>query len=1337
MGALWPVRAIAHIERIWKSSRRTDFSPQPIHPANPVKYRNLLPLLALIAFTLATESAIAATGTWSGAATGTWDTTATNWTGVSGTPWDSTNGLTDPAVFNTASLAAVVSGTVNTNGITFNASGSLSNGVINLAGTTPLINVASSMTGTVNSVLTAAAGLTKSGTGTLILTASNTYTGATTISAGTLQIGNGANATAGAGTGVLAVGANTLLLNFNGPVTLANSSITSATSTATIQNNGSAKVTINNAAALAGTINGGSAGIVLNTTLTGASWNTTGDVTLSFNGSGSLLPNSPGTTWHILANSSCWQIGGSAANPMTLDLASGVTLAASSGQGGGAHYFNNLTGAGSFQAVGNGGTVPNYYVLGNSTLSGTLTVGNNGLSFGNGGATGAAGATTIAVSSTNGVTFNSTTDNTYSGAMSGGGGLIKLAANTLTLTGSNTYTGNTTISTGTLVLATNGSLKFVVTGSSNNRITGSGAMIVNGAFNIDTSAVTASNGIWTLVDATNVTYGSSFAVSGSGWTLSAGVWTKATPFKTWTFTPASGVLALATPTSLFVSPSGSDTNPGTLGAPMQTLAATVPLLSPGNTLYLRAGTYRETLNPTTSGSLNAPITIAAYGNETAVITGCDQLTGAWTLTGSGIYSTSVGWDLTEGYNQVFVDGTMQHEAQYPNWTGTNTLLNPPTKSVTVYTGGRINSSSFSGQASNFYAGSRFCGRVGAPGVGGFAWQTAVITSSSSSNLYADTTTESNFWWPEFSGNSSEPGIGFVYGTLNLLDADGEWYLQTNAVAPNTLYLRITGSANPSAHLVEVKHRNWCITLTNCNYVTVSGVQTRGGAIQISGTGNVLDNCDAGYLSHFMTWADANNNPGGNNTEGRGISVSGTNNTVSGCTVHDTSGSGITLTGNGALVTRNHIYNTDYSGTYAASLFVYSGADDIITFNTMHDTGRDVLRPFGSGLSVMYNELYNASILCMDAGVIYAISVDGKDASGNDTRIAYNWLHDIYNPGGDYRSPHIYFDRYCQNFLVDHNVCWNNSGDNGIRLNWPNMRMRCYNNTLFKCSNFGAHDYKWTGPYKTGWTGWTSTLYPEYLTNNLYLSSTPQTQLVNWANDDFRLLSSAAAINTGSLVSDTNNGIDITYGYVGAKPDLGAYEYAGPFWQPGIDGWAVEQPELQGAGANSVSSTNATCFGTLVSTGLSPATVQLFWGLADGGTSTGGWANQMTVNTGYTGNFISVTQSLSGLASGTLYYFRFRATNANGESWTNASTFQTIPNPTILLSWSAGSRTNLNVQIATLTGFAYKLESTTSLLPPVVWTPVSTNAGTGTLMTNTVVVAPSAKTMFFHYLVTPQ
>jgi len=125
--------------------------------------------------------------TWNGAVTGgTWSTAYTNWDGASGTPWDVTNGTSNIANFETPSLNATVIGAVYTNGIAFSAAGTLSGGTINLAGMTPTI--ATTNDGTISSVLDGTSGLTKNGTGTLTLTALQSYSGPTVIAGGTLKL---------------------------------------------------------------------------------------------------------------------------------------------------------------------------------------------------------------------------------------------------------------------------------------------------------------------------------------------------------------------------------------------------------------------------------------------------------------------------------------------------------------------------------------------------------------------------------------------------------------------------------------------------------------------------------------------------------------------------------------------------------------------------------------------------------------------------------------------------------------------------------------------------------------------------------------------------------------------------------------------------------------------------------------------------------------------------------------------------------------------------------------------------------------------------------------------
>jgi len=70
---------------------------------------------------------------------------------------------------------------------------------------------------------------------------------------------------------------------------------------------------------------------------------------------------------------------------------------------------------------------------------------------------------------------------------------------------------------------------------------------------------------------------------------------------------------------------------------------------------------------------------------------------------------------------------------------------------------------------------------------------------------------------------------------------------------------------------------------------------------------------------------------------------------------------------------------------------------------------------------------------------------------------------------------------------------------------------------------------------------------------------------------------------------------------------------------------------------------------------------------------------------------------------------------------------TYPRPVITVVPLGG---NLSLQVGTVSGATYVLESATSLFPTPDWTPVSTNAGNGGTLTNTVTVSPGTPQSFF-------
>ena len=299
--------------------------------------------------------------------------------------------------------------------------------------------------------------LTKLGPGTLTLSASNGYSGRTTVAAGTLQLGN----SAALGTGALAADGGTLDLagysilvpSFSGASgTVTNNGGALATLTVSQSINTSFNGTLQDGAGTLALYKTGPGLLALSGTNAYSGGTTLNSGTLNINGDAALGNAAGGVTF---SGNSTLQAG---ANNITLSLARGLTI----DNGVTATIdarANTLTIAGAISGSGRlvatGGTLALY---GTSTLAGTYAyaTANASLLQINGSLTvpdlyvngQLAGSGTITTTGGDGLQYQSTAASTFGGTIAGTRQLEISNGGALTLAGANTYQGNTLVDTG-------------------------------------------------------------------------------------------------------------------------------------------------------------------------------------------------------------------------------------------------------------------------------------------------------------------------------------------------------------------------------------------------------------------------------------------------------------------------------------------------------------------------------------------------------------------------------------------------------------------------------------------------------------------------------------------------------------------------------------------------------------------------------------------------------------------------------------------------------------------------------------------------------------------------
>ena len=416
--------------------------------------RNLLAAFAALVITAATQPAFAQRF-YDGGNSQVWDSSTANWSLTTGGPYNQA-WASSTAVFEGTGANVSVSGTIaGISGIRFDVAGYTLSG-----GSLPFPTHNSPLTvnadATISATITGAGGIRKEGTGTLVLSGSNTYTGATFLGvtssaadAGVLSIAD----VASLGTGT----DNNGRINFvgNGRLRYTGSGSQAITTKFLFSDlaNSSMTIDVSNAT---GSLTITPSGGTRNRPFTKA-----GSGTLAMNGAFA-------TSATITANGGTLILGADNSNTGATTIASGATLRVGAGSTTGALGSGAISNAGTLVVNRSNALTMAQAISGAGSLvkegTGTLTItGNNSYS---GGTTVTAGTLAVGAGSTAGtlpgnasvagtLTFNRSNAVTYAGVLSGSGTLRKEATNTLTLTGDSTIAAATVVA-GTLSIGAGG-----------------------------------------------------------------------------------------------------------------------------------------------------------------------------------------------------------------------------------------------------------------------------------------------------------------------------------------------------------------------------------------------------------------------------------------------------------------------------------------------------------------------------------------------------------------------------------------------------------------------------------------------------------------------------------------------------------------------------------------------------------------------------------------------------------------------------------------------------------------------------------------------------------------
>ncbi len=597
-------------------------------------------------------------------------------------------------------------------------------------------------------------------------------------------------------------------------------------------------------------------------------------------------------------------------------------------------------------------------------------------------------------------------------------------------------------------------------------------------------------------------------------------------------------------TDYYVSKEGNDDNAGTEAEPFLTISKAASIATAGDVVYIMGGVYRETVTPPRSGTEGNPIVFQGVPGEAVIISAMEVVDG-FVLDKGSIYKTTIDWDLGQRMFVLSENGPLDL-ARWPNNTdGDRFTLNAENN-----TGGSDRNSTQTGYLLSdnipdlpwenggslfFFGASRW-----------FGWKFPVTKTSAGRVDWSSTHPANAQWIVEAHAPgsfSSIPGEFFLEGIKEALDYENEWYFDSSTKA---LYLQLPGGAKPADGSIQVSKRENVININLKNHIEFRNLAVVGGSILMNGDNNRLYQVSSFYgaMTRGSNLTGLFSNLGAININWKSSTESHKNNIIEKCEIAYSDASGIRARGENTIIRNNYIHDCNYLGTYDAPLLPRGGFGFKITNNIITRGGRDAIQIVARKSEVAYNDISQSNLIADDCGLLYTIN-DQLDSM----LIHHNWFHDAHGRGDLYKATGIYLDNDASDVRVFRNVVWNVEWTN-IQMNWDCHNIDVFNNTFIEGSaTMGAWHKEGTSfSDVVVWNNLSDNSDWEPQSdkqNNITYTTSP---FVSRATLDFSPKEGSEAIDAGREIDK------FTDGFVGAAPDVGAYEL-GDDWVPGVD-WDI-------------------------------------------------------------------------------------------------------------------------------------------------------------------------------------